>query len=255
MSREPCDNASERSPRTIVRSGRASSATTSTSPAVNARASVAPTGPAPTMTTSCSIEASCLRTVVKRQCPEARAAAKQSAHTCDLDLGDGLGRGSGEVFVAARGHQDVVFDTHADVPEFLGHVLAGTDVATRLDRQQHAGLERARLAVDAVEPYVVHIEPEPVPGAMHVELLVRTGLQHRVERALAQLEVDQPLRQHALGYLMIVVERASGLDRVDAIKLCLEHDFVDGLLRCAELAAHWKRARDVRRVAIELAAG
>ncbi len=55
MSLAPCDNASERSPRSVSPAARASSTRTSRSPSANASASVAPTGPAPTMTTSASI--------------------------------------------------------------------------------------------------------------------------------------------------------------------------------------------------------
>ena len=101
----------------------------------------------------------------------------------------------------------------------------------------------------------MHVQAEPVPGAMHVELLVGAGLEHFVERALAQPEVDQALREHALGNLVIVVEGAPGLDRVDAGELRGEHQLVDRLLRAAEPAADRKRARDVRRVALELATG
>ena len=92
-------------------------------------------------------------------------------------------------------------------------------------------------------------------GAVHVELLVRAALEHLVERALAQPEIDEPLREHALGDLVVVVERRAGPHRVDARELRGEHELVDVLLRPAEPAVDRKRARDVRRVALVLAAG
>ena len=80
-------------------------------------------------------------------------------------------------------------------------------------------------------------------------------LEHRVERSLAELEIDDTLRQHALGDLVVVVKRPARLHRVDAGELRREHQLVDVLLRAAEFAADRKRARDVRRVALVLAAG
>ena len=64
-----------------------------------------------------------------------------------------------------------------------------------------------------------------------------------------------PCAKHPLGHLMVVVKRASRLYRVDARELRGEHEFVNGLLRPAELAADWKSARDIRRVTFVLATG
>ncbi len=68
-------------------------------------------------------------------------------------------------------------------------------------------------------------------GAVHVELLVGAGLEHGVERAAAQAEVDVALREDALGDLVVVVEVGARLHRVDARLLRREHELVDVALR------------------------
>ena len=90
---------------------------------------------------------------------------------------------------------------------------------------------------------------------MHIELLVCAGLQHALERSLAQLEVDQALREHALGHLVIVVKHPARLDGVDARELRRKHELINRFSFTAEFPAYRKRARDVRGVAVDLAAG
>src|SRR5439155_2697630 len=238
INRAPCDNASDRSARPIVPPARASKATTSTPLSARASERVAPTGPAPTMARSRNIE-------------RPRGALSSSASR--LYIAQGFWRRGSQILAAARSDQDVVLDTHADIPEFLGHVIRGPDIAAGLDGEHHSRLECARLARDAVQPDVVHIETQPVPRPVHVELLVRTGFEHRIERTLAQLEIDQPLRQHPLGHLVVVVKRLAGLDCIDARQLRGKHQLVDRLLRAAELSADGKSARDVGGVALKLA--
>src|SRR5687767_7045280 len=91
----------------------------------NAIARARPTGPAPRMTTSTTI----------------RRVAHQG-----FDVGDGLGRLRGEHFAAVVGDPDVVLDANADVAQPLGHVFRRADVEAGLDRERHAGLERAPAA-------------------------------------------------------------------------------------------------------------
>ena len=101
----------------------------------------------------------------------------------------------------------------------------------------------------------MHIDAQPMSGTVHVELLETAVLQHLVQRALAQAEIDVALRQNALRGLVVFVEFRSRLDHRKAGHLRRQHQFVDVLLRPGELAVHWKRARDVRRVAVVFAAG
>ncbi len=54
----------------------------------------------------------------------------------------------------------------------LGHVVGGTNVSARLDGEHHAGTQLLRRALHLVQPGVVHVHAEPVPRAVHVELLV-----------------------------------------------------------------------------------
>src|SRR5260221_13254512 len=116
-----------------------------------------------------------------------------------LDVLDGLRALGGEDFAALRGDQHIVLDAHADVPEWLGNVVRRADVKARLDGEHHAGPQLAPLALLHVVACVVHVEAEPVAGAVHVELLVRVVLEHLVDAAFAKLEVDEPLHQHTPG--------------------------------------------------------
>src|ERR1700687_4503791 len=119
----PWDNASERSLRAMLPAGRASSATTSRSLSRSASASVAPTGPAPTMTRSCNMGLGSVSEAIA-----------ESARASSFDVGDGLRRRAGQIFVAGGGHQNIVLDPHADVPEFLGHLVGRPDITAGLDR-------------------------------------------------------------------------------------------------------------------------
>src|SRR6266700_3335230 len=250
ISLAPCDSASERSPRPTVPSARESRATTSRSASASANARVAPTGPAPMMTTSCSIE----RLATGRS-TAAPAPTRPSSGARRLYIAQGFRRRGGQVLVAMCRDQHVVLDPHANIPELLGHVICGPDVATGLDGEHHSGLERSRLAVDAVQPDVVDIKTEPVTRPMHIELLVRARFEHGIERPFAQLEIDQALSEHALGHLVIVVKRLAGSHRIDACELCGEDQLVDRFLSAVEGAPDRKRAGDVGGVALELAPG
>src|SRR5204862_1788649 len=182
-----------------------------------ANASVAPTGPAPMMTTSRSNE----RLATERGAA-APASTRPSASAKCFHFSNRLRRCGGQVLVAMCRDQDVVLDPHANIPELLGHVICGPDVATGLDGEHHPGLERSRLAVDAVQPDVVDIKTEPVTRPVPIGLLVRAGFEHGIERPFAQLEIEQALSEHALGHLVIVVKRLAGSHRIDACELCGE---------------------------------
>src|SRR2546427_7503328 len=231
MRRAPCDSASERSLLDGAPAGRASSTTTSRSASRSDSASVAPTGPAPTMIRSCSI-------------------GTDLALAGRLDLRNGLRRGHRQDFDAGIGDQHVVLDAHADVPVVLRYVVCGPDVGARLDRQYHAGRKLLRISPDLVEAGVVHVHAEPVTRAMHVELFVRAALERLLNRSLAQAQIDESLRENALGHGMVVVKLGAGAYGIDASELSREHQFINILLRAGELAVDGKRARDVRRVTL-----
>src|SRR5688500_15846081 len=115
-------------------------------------ASVAPTGPAPTMATSVNPAGA------------SRPRTPSAVQDRVLDVLHLLRAVGGEHLASLGRHQHVVLDAHADVPEGLGHVVGGADVAAGLDRQHHAGLQLPPLALLHVVARVVHVEPEPVAG-------------------------------------------------------------------------------------------
>src|SRR6266852_477276 len=123
-----------------------------------ASASAQPTGPPPAMATSTS----------------------GSSGTADhgFDIPDRF-RCRCRQHLASGGRRDYVsLDAHARSPGLPGYVIGGTDVAARFHGQRHAGLEAPPFAARLVLPGVVDIEPEPVPGTVHVEALVVLGLDH-----------------------------------------------------------------------------
>src|SRR5262245_38856545 len=157
IKRLPCESAIGRNPMAVLEGG--STRTTFNPRPRRARANVAPTGPPPAMRTS--------------------HAPGRIAHEC-FDVFDSLGCVGCQDFTSVRGDERVVFDAHADVPEALGDALAWPHVATGLDRERHSRLERLPLAALLVVTGVVHIEPEPMAGAVHVKAPVFLLLEHRI---------------------------------------------------------------------------
>jgi hypothetical protein len=45
----------------------------------------------------------------------------------------------------------------------------------------------------------VHVEAQPVAGAVHVELAVAAGFEHAVEAALEQAQVEEALGEHPVA--------------------------------------------------------
>ena len=92
-------------------------------------------------------------------------------------------------------------------------------------------------------------------GAVHVEAAVVAALEHAVEAALEEAEVEHALGEHLhRGVVRLVPVRAGagGLARGD---LGGEHELIHVALRAGEAAVHREAAGDVGRVAVELAAG
>src|SRR6266481_171223 len=137
-----------------------------------ASASAQPTGPPPAMATSTS--------------------GSSSTANQRFDIPDGFRRGRGQDLAPRGRHDHVILDAHARIPELPGYVVGRTDVAARFHGQRHAGLETPPFATRLVFSCVVDIEPEPVPGAVHVEAFVILGLDHFFDRAAAQSQIDEP---------------------------------------------------------------
>src|SRR2546421_10172090 len=196
-----------------------------------ARARVQPTGPAPRIRTSGS------------------GIAHQG-----FDIVDALRRLGSKHFAAALGDEDIVFDAHADIAQPFRNVVRGADVQSRLDGERHAGGERAPAARTFVFARVVHVEAEPVPGAVHVVALIGFLLENLLEGTREQLEIDQTLRQGLDRGVVRVDPSIAGAYFVDRRALRREHELVDRALRAAKPTIHREGPREVGGVAIELAA-
>ncbi len=136
----------------------------------------------------------------------------------------------------------------------LGHVVRGADVQAGLDGERHARRQRAPLAGALVVARVVHVQAEPVPGAVHVEALVGFLLQHRIQAAREELEIEHALREHLHRRVVRLVPGVARAHFVHRRALRGEHQLVDLALRAAVAAVHREGARDVGGVAVELAA-
>ena len=159
MRRLPFDNAVVRSSKLGCEAescGTASiSATRSPSPS-SATARLAPTMPPPTMAMS--------KVSLTRRTPDARSPPGSSPAPPVSTSG------------SARGHQHVILDANADVPEFLRKARRRSNVDAGLDGQGHSRLQHPPFAAHFVVADVVHIEAQPVPGAMIEELAGRPSL-------------------------------------------------------------------------------
>src|SRR5690606_13177412 len=122
------------------------------------------------------------------------AGAASSVHR-RFDVLDALRRIDGEDLAALVGDECVVLDADADVVERSGNVVGRAYVDAGLDGRHHSRAEDARggLLVGAagdrlagrlvrrfcrrltVVAAVVHVDAEPVPGAVHVEATVGAG--------------------------------------------------------------------------------
>ena len=57
----------------------------------------------------------------------------------------------------------------------FGNARRRSDVDARLDGEHHARFQHAPFAADLVVADIMHVEAEPVPGAMAEKLQVRFG--------------------------------------------------------------------------------
>ena len=132
------------------------------------------------------------------------------------------------------------------------HVEVGGDVEPGFDGHHHPRFEQpVRAVVVRVAADVVHVESDPMPGAVHVERFVGLFLERFVARARQQPDVEQPVDQDAQRGLMVRVERPARAHFLDAGFLRAQHDLVDRLLFGREAAADRPRPGDVGGVDVE----
>ena len=97
--------------------------------------------------------------------------------------------------MAVLGDEDVVLGADADAaPLFVDGFFVAGDVEARLDGEDHARFEQARVAVEAVLADIVDIEAQPMPGLVPVETLVAA-----VGDVFFQCALEQTQRQQTFG--------------------------------------------------------
>src|SRR3954453_10405745 len=197
-----------------------------------ASASAQPTGPAPRMRTS----------VPGPGIPHQR-----------FDFGDALGCFGRDDLARSAGDDYVILDADADVAQRLWHVVGCAGGETGLHGERHTRLERSPLRCALVFARIVHVEPEPVSGTVHVEALVGFLLEHLAQGRREKLEVEHALREHAYRGLVRLVPCAARAHLVHGRLLRGEDDLVALALGRAEAPAYRECARDIGRVPAELA--
>src|SRR4029077_4283679 len=104
-------------------------------------------------------------------------------------------------------------------------------------------------------PDIVHVETEPMAGAVHEEAPVGAAANEGCGAALQQPELHQSVgddTHRGLVRLVPMIARAHARDR-RAVRL--EHHLVYRALLAAEAPVHRESAGDVGGIALELAAG
>src|SRR5690625_1833781 len=134
-------------------------------------ASAPATGPLPSTVTS----ASGALAFILDPCPTSSGTALELPVAHDgFDL---IGRHryiAGDQLTTVGSDHGVVFGANADVPEFGGYVVGGAHINARLDGKHHSRLEGSPTALAVVVAttviaHVMHIEPQPVAGTMHIK--------------------------------------------------------------------------------------
>ena len=132
----------------------------------------------------------------------------------------------------------------------LRHRQAIAHIKPRLHGEHHAGLKLHVVLTQAVSPYIVHIETQPVAGAVHVEVAVRALLDDPVGLAGQQPQIQQALHQHTHGGAMHAL---GGLPRRHGSHrrfLSCQHQLIERSLLAAEAAVDWEGAGDVSVVVV-----
>src|SRR5579859_3593247 len=208
-------------------------------------ARLAPTMPPPTMATSTASASGAAAGLM---------GARSTVRHHRFDLLRILRRAGAEDLRAAPRHQDVVLDADADIAEAPRHAArARRQVDTRLHRERHARLEYAPCVADLVVAHVVHIEPEPVAGAVHEEAPVGAAPDEGGETALEKTELEKPLRDDLHRGLVRIVPVVTRAHPRNGGAIRLEHHLVYRTLLAGEAAVDGERARNVGGVAAELA--
>ena len=73
----------------------------------------------------------------------------------------------------------------------------------------------------------MHVEPEPVPGTVHVKGLVGFAFDQPVNAAGQQLEVGHALDQDAQSRVVVGTEERVRPDGADRRFLCRQNDFIN----------------------------
>src|SRR5690606_25589706 len=118
-----------------------------------------------------------------------------------------------EHFTAITGHDDIVFDTNANVPPTSGHPF-GTwrNVNAGLNGHHHTRLERTPFAAHAIVTDIVNVHAQPVSRSMHEKAAVFPVLDELWQLTLQQAELHQPLSDHAHRRIVRLVPMVTRTD-------------------------------------------
>ena len=152
---------------------------------------------------------------------------------------------------------DIVLDADADAfPAIvdlrltLRHAEAITDVKARLHREHHARLQRSGLLTEPISPHVMHIQSQPMAGAMHVQMPVVAPVDDSVHVPDQQAQIHQPFHKHAQGLGVNRLRGASWGHDSNRGLLRFQHKAVKLPLFRRETAIHGEGAGDITVVVV-----
>ena len=100
-----------------------------------------------------------------------------------------FGRFFGKYIAPGFCNQNIILDTDADSVPWLWDIFIDRDINTRFDGQHHAWFEGAPGVAYAIFSNVMHVDPEPMTGAVDKEFSIGRFLNKTVNTALEQFEI------------------------------------------------------------------
>ena len=162
----------------------------------------------------------------------------------------------GQHITAVPGYHHIVLNADPDASPLLVHaVVVRRHIESRFHGQCHSRLQLPPLVLHPIVAHIMHIQTQPVTGAMHEETPVAFGFHQLVELPLEQAQIQQPLGEDMhhffVGHIPVIIRMGSR----DGGVLTGQNQFVKGLLGLAECAIHREGTGNVRGIVFQLATG
>ena len=132
----------------------------------------------------------------------------------------------------------------------LRHRQPIAHIKPRLHREHHARLQLHMVFAQAVSAHIVHIQPQPMAGAVHVEVPVGPLVDQAIQIASKQTEFHQAFHQHPQGRIVHPFGGLTWSHRGHRGLLGRQHQSIEGPLLATEAPPHREGAGDVAVVVV-----